>query len=130
MQWQDQLMQLLPEEMQARHAQSEASRCQETACCSGHSAVLDKLPEKPANRQQQRSQHAGLYTQQRMAGIMGSCQAGYAQMLAHQGNKTLRCENSMGIPVLLLWCASICAYPAWQMFTHQVSCIALYKPVE
>lgn len=56
-QWQDQLVQLLPEEMQARAAQCEASTCQDHACCSQHE--MPKIAKKPAGGQQQRSQRAG-----------------------------------------------------------------------
>ncbi|KAL0020958.1 hypothetical protein WJX79_008557 [Trebouxia sp. C0005] len=58
-QWQDQLVQLLPEEMQARAVQCEASTCQDHACCSQHKMPHDKTAKKSAGWQQPRSQRAG-----------------------------------------------------------------------
>ncbi|KAA6425536.1 MAG: E3 ubiquitin- ligase PRT1-like [Trebouxia sp. A1-2] len=68
-QWQDQLVQLLPEEMQARAVQCEASTCQDHACCSQHKMPHDKTAKKSAGWQQPRSQRAGAVSHQTVHGV-------------------------------------------------------------
>jgi len=68
-QWQDQLLQLLPEEMQARAAQCEASTRQDHACCSQHEMPNGKIAKKPAVLQQPPSQRAGAVSHRPVHGV-------------------------------------------------------------